>query len=464
MKVFNSIEGNRKDKIMGRSKFDPYKVKHLFLLVGENPLPNYVAAKLLIKDEGTPYLVHTTGTLRQAQRLQKILKCELVGFQPAQLISLEAYESDAYQIQNRISEKVKSIDAGRIGLNYTGGTKAMAVHAYRAVFEFMQKDEREVVFSYLDPRRLEICIDREDGESVPLKIKPEDLEVKLAKIFQIHGWQWLSEPDYQPKLSETSLSFAEFHSDPETSNLWRQWCNKVLRGTTQVSPGRWHKESVLKQASPLPLDLPSHYHEEPSPKSLTDNPKIVKALNTLVISPLDEFISLQEIQKEGFKDITNLCKWLDGEWLEDYTLQQIQKIDPKLRIHESAASFWIKDPASKEKRTKFQFDVAFTRGYQLFAISCTTIDYKSGCKQKLFEAYVRARQLGGDEARVALVCCADRKDVNSLKKEITNVLKSNPEFKALDDSKLTVFGREDLLTLSDKIALWIQDNDAELDA
>jgi len=31
-------------------------------------------------------------------------------------------------------------------------------------------------------------------------------------------------------------------------------------------------------------------------------------------------------------------------------------------------------------------------------------------KQKRLEAYVRARRLGGDEARVALVCCSDDLD------------------------------------------------------
>jgi hypothetical protein len=53
-----------------------YKVDHLFLLVGENPLPNYVAARLLLNDKGTIYLVHTTGTVKQAERLRNILEEE----------------------------------------------------------------------------------------------------------------------------------------------------------------------------------------------------------------------------------------------------------------------------------------------------------------------------------------------------------------------------------------------------
>jgi hypothetical protein len=41
--------------------FDPLKTQHLFLLIGANPLPNYVAAMLLAQDGGTVYLLHTHG-------------------------------------------------------------------------------------------------------------------------------------------------------------------------------------------------------------------------------------------------------------------------------------------------------------------------------------------------------------------------------------------------------------------
>ena len=33
--------------------------EHLFLLIGKNPLPNWVAARLLLRDEGRLYLVHS---------------------------------------------------------------------------------------------------------------------------------------------------------------------------------------------------------------------------------------------------------------------------------------------------------------------------------------------------------------------------------------------------------------------
>ncbi|PLZ35119.1 hypothetical protein CBP10_04245, partial [Fischerella thermalis WC558] len=72
---------------MSTSEFDKYKVDHLFLLIGENPLPNYVAAQILLKEDGTVYLVHSTDTTSKAACLQRNLKGVKV-----KLISLKTHE------------------------------------------------------------------------------------------------------------------------------------------------------------------------------------------------------------------------------------------------------------------------------------------------------------------------------------------------------------------------------------
>jgi hypothetical protein len=45
--------------------FEPYRTDHLFLIVGANPLPNFVAALLLSKKGGTIHLLHSKGTVSQ---------------------------------------------------------------------------------------------------------------------------------------------------------------------------------------------------------------------------------------------------------------------------------------------------------------------------------------------------------------------------------------------------------------
>ena len=56
---------------------------------------------------------------------------------------------------------------------------------------------------------------------------------------------------------------------------------------------------------------------------------------------------------------------------------------------------------------EFEVDVVLVRGHRLFLISCTTDTTLAQCKSKLFEVAMRARQLGGDLARSALVCLID---------------------------------------------------------
>lgn len=480
--IWGKVEQDGETGFMSTSEFDKYKVDHLFLLIGENPLPNYVAAMLLLNKGGTPYLVCTSGTEKSAEGLQTILSKELIGLQPAIVVPLKENESDAFQIQEAIGEKLEEIKNQKIGLHYTGGTKAMSVHSYRKLF-YEKPDKNkdyytkrsDVIFSYLDPRRLEMCIDREEGERDRIKVTPAMLSVQLCKVFQIHGWVWKSDPIYSPQLSEAAQAFAEFHEEGELVQLWRNWCNEVLRKQTRDDKDRWLNKTNLQTVSPLALEM------------VQSQPRIVNALSQLGVT--GENLSLQTIKEKAiaedqtkkdegkikkdkkFKfELEDVCKWLDGEWLEHYVLQQVQAITQDLAIHCSATSFWIKDPNSKN--TKFQFDVAFMRGYRLFAISCTTSTDKSLCKSKLFEAYIRAQQLGGSEARVALVCCVSNEDKDgegkkkytkdALETEILNVLNPTPE-SGKRDYRLVVFGREDLINISEKIAEWIRNVDNETD-
>ena len=102
----------------------------------------------------------------------------------------------------------------------------------------------------------------------------------------------------------------------------------------------------------------------------------------------DELSLTNASSKGGFNKIKHLCKWLDGEWLEHYVLQQVKNISSSYSISDSRMSFHIPDNTNNDK---FEFDVAFMRNYQLFALSCTTDTEPGLCKLKLFEAYRRAR-------------------------------------------------------------------------
>lgn len=403
-----------------------YQVDHLFLLMGENPLPNCVAALTLLRPGGVPYLIHTTYTQIQAERLATILNA-VPHLKPAQLVNLGNHQGEAYAIRQAIQSVASSL-LGKVGMNYTGGTKAMSVHAYRILAQLYP----EAIFSYLDSNTLEMMIDNDYGTGIRFQVAPP---LSLEQLFQLHGLTWRAHqpPLVQPIQAIAASKLAHLHQYRDNMKAWRSWCNRELRHLGKNDYGHWKEEWELAQ-------LP--------PRSLVGLPEPFKQLLKQHFGADAQTLSLQTAWQQGFRNITHLCEWLDGVWLEHYTLSQVQAIAVECEIHESRLSFRIQDSIRPHNTwDKFEFDVAFMRHYQLFALSCTTTESRSLCKQKLIEANLRSRQLGGAEARVALVCCHQYPD--SLRSELEVATRNR---------KIAVFGRSDLPNLGDRISEWVKSN------
>lgn len=367
-----------------------FKTKHLFLLMGENPLPNYVSTKLLLYPGGTAYLVCSTETQRIADRLGELFESE--GFQYKRVEILNE-ESDGFAINRKIVKHLESIPStDSLGLNYTGGTKVMSTHAYQAILEKSPK----AIFSYLNPRALELCID--DRVNQTTYRLPVSIEVQPAfeNILKLHDLTLLSVGNVNNKLDNISDDFAAYIAGDDSDNFQTKnaWCD-------------WHT-------------------------SRGEDPKTVSASVEL---------SLPDFQK-----------WQDGTWLEYYVFNQIQQLAESFQLREIFRSVRAQDPRKKDReanKERFEFDISFLRGYQLFGISCATSAKRADCKRKLIEADLRVKQLGGSEARTALVCCY--KDAEDLKEEI-RLMGIDPKIEVFDRSNL------DPDRFSTKLEAWIQRN------
>ena len=350
--------------------------------------------------------------------MAEVLKNDLPGCSSPDWVSIEDYESDGFQIRDRIERKAKSLK-GRLGLNYTGGTKAMAVHAYQALLSIKKED---TIFSYLDPRRLKMRIDELDGDGIP--INADNLQVSLNTLFQIHGLT-LNKP-YKSKVIFPDL----VQTISRNYDEWSGWIhNNLSRQVRKENSSSWKCKTDLQKVLLDLKELPSEV------KDVFHNLKLVDIEGCLLV---------QEFKRQsGFSNIIDAFKWLEGIWLEYHVLQAVSDVAKANAIGDYGLDFDIPLSGTKDG---FQFDVAFMRGYQLFAISCTTDNNRGLCKSKLFEASIRAQQMGGSEARVALMCCFD--DPDSLKSELASLLGEN---------QVTVFGRENLDDLPRAISQWIKD-------
>jgi len=408
------------------SKWAPYQTDVLFLLVGTNPLPNYVAGCLLTKPGGTIILLATEDTYTIADRLKQILKEKAKTenqnwniFEPR-----EIDHTDASRIYRKVSELIKEFaDEGSLGLNYTGGTKAMAVHAYRAI-----ADKRpDAVFSYLDARELAMRI---ECLNAPIRVKKVGTacRISLEELMQLHGRQMQTLPMTKAWFSQVANTLAKLHQNEGFRNEWRQWCNQNLR--REDRPGKFKSKNVLREVQ-IPQDEPLK--------------QVFQAFETESYTTLGDLellfqdrVPAQDAQKWNIK---RLAEWLDGKWLEHYVLDAFQKIADEVGLHEVVMN--IEAPIGQ---SKFEFDVAAIRGYQLFAVSCTTSASKGLCKSKLFEAYLRSHQMGGEEAHTALVSMYD--DPAKLKSEI--------EESWFTQGHVEAFGPGELVDLPEYLKQWVR--------
>lgn len=386
-----------------------YQTDHLLLLVGGNPLPNLIAARLLLKPGGTLHLIYSRDTAPVATRLQSHLAGEFTVKLPQAV-----KEAQAHDILAKMRAYVQGLE-GTVGLHYTGGTKAMAVHAYRAVEDVTQDASKPPVFSYLDAASFELRIDPDRHEKVLMSVKP-----KLEELVRLHDcYLQAGAPEREEALVLQEIARALAQTGSEGFKEWQAWCNEILREQAH-SGRRWKSKTELRK---MTLPLP-------------DSPRLQEVVRVLK-RELDLPATATELPLDprklawpfGKQKPECLCRWLDGIWLEQYVLAEIVAIKDEAQIHDWGMGLQTADTKSP---FNFEFDVAAMRGYQFFGISCTTSrDY---AKSKLFEAYIRARQLGGDEARMGLLSGSER--IRRLESEVTRSWDA--------EGKIKVFGPQHL--------------------
>jgi hypothetical protein len=116
--------------------------ERLLLLVGSNPLPNYLVASQLRPREVV--LLHTSQTQEPAKRLAAALRGLESGGEIRQALIKDATSASS------IFDAVKAqMEGATTHLNYTGGTKVMSAHALRA---FYKAGGQAAHASYLDER------------------------------------------------------------------------------------------------------------------------------------------------------------------------------------------------------------------------------------------------------------------------------------------------------------------------
>lgn len=386
------------------------RTDHLFLLIGANPLPNFVAALLLRKANTTFHLLHTQQTSTIAENLRD----RILNQHPDHQFELRQIDaSDGESIRSGIKAQLASIHLNAsVGLNYTGGTKVMAVHVYRAI----ETAKPTTVFSYLDAQQISLRIDGSDGRptvSVPITSQcPMNLDT-LARLHGYRGFKQDPMRSYDPKRDQLLDTILQIHLN---SNGYEQW------------------QKYIEQ--PIIVDLPGPNY---FPELLLFTYAIEKLYGGSVST------EQAAIMLDNQPRLNSCRKWLMGGWLEEIVFAHIAAHRQALGITDLGRGLEPIQGAKKNASVRFEIDVAAMLGYQLFVASCIASTKKDKCEHHFFQVYTRARQLGGDELRAALVCLYEK----------PQQLQEKIDESWLTEGRVRVFGREHLQYLSDHLRNWI---------
>lgn len=383
----------------------------LVLLVGSNPLPNYLSACALRPSRVA--LVYTEETKGAKDRLRRELARALgegVAFEEAFVV-----DATCATTVRRVLDPLMSKDGGReVLLNYTGGTKVMSAHARLAFCEAKGKQEYA---SYLDeggkdksgqdhqPRL------RFDDNSSKALSKFADIPLTLSTVLALHNIRHNSREAKNPA---------------PTINDAREILCKVLQDGTLAS-------KLYDERKRFETELNGKLAEAVKAPFCAEGNLNLSLPKFPTNEQLSKFANKQE-KESWFKQ---WYKFIGGEWLEEWLGEQIRALElvPTPEITVGVNAYRGKESAQLE------IDVAVVRGHRSYFVSCTTDASKHICKSKLFEVAVRSRQLGGDLARAALVCLADKRTVSALQADVDDVWGASNMTK--------VFGLPDVCTWSD---------------
>lgn len=425
------------------------RTDHLYLLVGLNPLPNYVAARLLLKSGGKLHLVHSApaadyrdrSTQATAVLLEEVLRKK---FEILTGSSFPVEETDALNIESEIARDLQDIPSNEsVGLHYTGGTKAMAVHAYHA----LQQSGRTVVPSYLDARTMELkveAIGATPAVTIPLDLWPAQdagSPPDLRDLMALHDEELLHPPQAQPVLAEWAAKLVEkCAATKEQAKQWRQWCTEVMQplgASFAIGNEGWRREEELSQAKlawPSDDDYPALGWVRYLLSGAFNLPQSARYLEIAAAKNGAEFDYHRQV-----------CQWLNGMWLENYVLDSVRRVAEVAQLHDYGNGIIPRRSESKPPYDrKFEMDIAAMRSYRLYCISCTTSVEKAPSKHKLFEAILRGQQLGGDEACIGLVTLYPYPD--RLRQELSTAWQAG--------SQLDVFGPRHLPALDSYLHDW----------
>lgn len=382
------------------------------ILVGSNPLPCYIqAAYALGGGEGVErpdhilFITTIDGSAKYVERIIDALKKSGYDIEKcSKNISLtDGYE--ASEIESRIKSEFANLNReqniGRILLNNTGGTKAMAVYATLAIRIFCNDNGIDLTECFVDPSKNKLrCYKqgKDNTNDYPSKGDLRDcVKMTIDQLIHLHYGNYAIS-----KYQNLNGQFVH-PTDPEYKLNYEQ--QKIAKSIISDDTCFEEYKRFMREYR--------HFENVPTKKRVKavlsdENKKNPIASINFLMKQVDKEYDLNNSESvELFKP------FLEGHWLEYIFYQWILQVKELLKETDTDievawscnvnAKKMDKYISKKEIEKDFEVDILVLRGYELTLFSVSMADGDGLVKGKWFEAVYRAEQMAGEHGKVALV-------------------------------------------------------------
>lgn len=364
----------------------------LVLLVGSNPIPVYVTASYLLNEGRNAQecgevpvpdkivFVFTSGVHSTEKFKNSIV--DKLNLKSGQFVSVDLgdksrkYEYIYERLRKKLEELFEGIDKSHstIHLGYTGGTKVMVLSSSQVVSSFCNERSLRCLFSSVDPK--ERCLAVVDGKKhTEIFYPPVSLNGNLLNYFQS-----LTLPDIF-ELHDLGIK----DSKKDVPPLFKLYDHE----------GNWYSIMGSEEFQGKLEQFEKEFHSNQTASKEEKQVHLQELLANNNLLPDGEISS-----NKKYKNYYDLAK---GDWIELAVFDALSEISASSSnrdIHD------VQRNVIKASEHDFEIDVIALRGYETIIFTCTSDYGPKMCKQKAFEGYMRAQQIGGEHARCILVCLA----------------------------------------------------------
>ena len=303
----------------------------LVLLIGTNPLPNYIAAKYFITNNPSLkkiWLVYSeecreqSGTFEYAKNLKELaIKIPAVLEKKIEFNFVPLSEvGNPKKIENDLNEylikKISKTDL--VHLNYTGGTKAMGIHTHKMISGKLENSS----FSYISAIKFSMIND--EGKIIATDLRKE-IELSFIDLITLHGYK--RENRDQNYDFENAVNNFKILIEKNRLHYYFDYKTKETDYNKEIGYNRRHFFHPEINSGDQLNELFKKYNE----KMLKPNPVYKKLLMSF-----PEKYQLFNSEKNLFetnagansRNIIDLINFLDGKWLEEYVYYTIKKAKP----------------------------------------------------------------------------------------------------------------------------------------